>query len=55
MNLKVSHHISQCSKHMQKHDKFRIIPIHQIKKDDTNLRKEMETVFINSLRRDLTN
>ena len=53
MILKVNHHISQCSKHMQKHDQFRIIPIYKIKKDDTNVRKEMGTVFINSLRPDL--
>ena len=53
MNLKVSHHISQCSKHMQKRDKFQMIQIYKIKKDDTNLRKEMETVFINLLRPDL--
>ena len=32
MNLKVSHHISQCSKHVHKHDKFRIIPIYKINK-----------------------
>ena len=32
MNLKVNHHISQCSKRMQKHDQFRIIPIYKIKK-----------------------
>ena len=53
MNLKVSHQISQCSKHMQKSDKFQMIQIYKIKKDDTNLRKEMETVFINPLRPDL--
>ena len=53
MNLKVNHQISQCSKRMQKHDQFRIIPIYKIKKDYTNLRIEMETVFINSLRPDL--
>ena len=52
MNLKVSHHISQCSKHMQKH-KFQIIPIYKIKKDDTNLRRQMETYFINMLMPDL--
>ena len=32
MNLKVSHNISQCSKHVQKNDKFQIIPIYKIKK-----------------------
>ena len=53
MNLKVSHPISQCSKHMQKHDKFQIIPIYKIKKDDTNLRRQMETYFINMLMPDL--
>ena len=53
MNLKVSHHISQCSKHLQKHDKFRIIPIYKIKKDDTNLRKHMENYLISKLQPDL--
>ena len=53
MNLKVSHDSSQCSKHAQKHDKFRITPIYKIKKDDTNLRRQMETFFINSLQPDL--
>ena len=53
MNLKVSHHISQCSKHVHKHDKFRIISIYKIKKDDTNLRKEKETHLINLLKPDL--
>ena len=53
MNLKVSHHISQCSKHLQKNDKFQIIPIYKIKKDDTNLRRQMETYFINMLMSDL--
>ena len=49
MNLKVSHHISQCSKDVQKNDKFRIIPIYKMKKDDTNLRKNMEKYFISQL------
>ena len=53
MNLKVSHHISQCSKHVQKNDQFQIIPIYKIKKDDTNLRRQMETYFINMLMPDL--
>ena len=53
MNLKVSHHISQCSKHVHKHDKFRITPIYKIKKDDTNLRKEKETHLTNLLKPDL--
>ena len=49
MNLKVSHHISQCAKN----DKFRIIPIYKMKKDDTNLRKNMEKYFISQLQPDL--
>ena len=49
MNLEVSHHISQCSKHMQKHHKFQIIQIYKIKKDDTNLPRQMESYFINLL------
>ena len=53
MNLKVSHHISQCSKHVHNHDKFQIIPIYKIKKDDKNLRKEKETHLINLLKPDL--
>ena len=53
MNLKVSHHISLCSKQVQKHDKFRIILIHKIKKDGTNLRKQVETYYISLLRPDL--
>ena len=55
MNLKVSHHISQCStcKQVQKHDKFRIIPIYKIKKDDTNLQKHMENYLISRLQPDL--
>ena len=38
---------------MQKHDKFQIIPIYKIKKDDKNLRRQMETYFINMLMPDL--
>ena len=53
MNLKISHHISQCYKNVQKNDKFQIIPIYKIQKDDTNLRRQMETYFINMLMPDL--
>ena len=37
----------------EKNDKFQIIPIYKIKKDDTNLRRQMETYFINMLMPDL--
>ena len=37
----------------QKNDKFQIIPIYKIKKDDTNLRRQMESYFINMLMPDL--
>ena len=53
MILKVSHHISQYSKQVQKHDNIRIIPIYKIKKADTNERKQMEIYFTNLLRPDL--
>ena len=53
INLKVSHHISQCFRHVQKHDNFQIIPIYKIKRDDTNSRRQMETYFINLLIPDL--
>ena len=52
MNLKVSHHKPQCSKYVQKHDKF-MTPLYKIKKVDTNLRKPMENYFISRLRPDL--
>ena len=54
INLKLSHHISQCSNHVENmHDTFKIIPICKIKKDDTYLRRLMETYFINYLLPDL--
>ena len=53
MNLKVSHHISQCTKHVQKEERFQTIPIYKIKHDSSDLRKQMEVYFINLLKPDL--
>ena len=53
MNLKVSHHIAQCTRHLQKQDKFQIFPIYKVKTDNSETRKYMEKYFINSLKPDL--
>ena len=53
MNLKVSHHIAQCTKHLQKQNKFHIFPIYKIKVDNSKTRKHMEQHFIKLLKPDL--
>lgn len=53
MNLKVSHHIAECTKNFQKPDKFKIFPMYKLKQDNSETRKYMERHFIELLKPDL--
>ena len=46
VGLNVSLHIKNCNPHLEERDKFSIMPIFKIKKDDSALRKKMESNFI---------
>jgi hypothetical protein len=53
MNLNVSHHIHNCTKHMGVGEKFKILPVYKVSQENITYRKLMEKHFINMLKPNL--